>query len=145
MVIDHIGIAVPALIEGIRQWTHIFGYRQMTDIVTNTRQKVRVVFMQKENSVTVKLMEPTDATSPVYILAAKGGGFHHLCFKCDDVVAETSRLESLVMRVLELPEPGEAFENNRISFVYGHDLGLSIELIDTDLKARRLDMPNGSF
>ena len=102
MVIDHIGIAVPALMEAIRQWTHIFGYRQMTDIVINTRQQVRVVFMQKENSITIKLIEPTGVTSPVYRFAAKGGGLHHLCFRCDDVVEETRRLESLGLKVLAL-------------------------------------------
>jgi methylmalonyl-CoA/ethylmalonyl-CoA epimerase len=139
MVIDHIGIVVSALPEAIDRWTNIFGYRQLTEIVTNTRQQVRVVFMQKNDSITIKLIEPVGATSPVYKYALKGGGLHHLCFKCDDVLTEAARLERLGLRQLTCPQPGEAFENNNIAFVYAPNMGLNIELIDTDIKAYRLD------
>ena len=60
MVIDHIGIVVKSIEEGISYWKKVFGYRQMTEIVINTRQKVNVVFLTKENSLLIKLIEPTD-------------------------------------------------------------------------------------
>ena len=85
MIIDHIGIVVKSLEKGIKDWQIIFGYQQMTEMVVNTRQKVKVVFMSKDNSLPVKLLEPTDESSPVFALARKGGGLHHLCFKCDDM------------------------------------------------------------
>ena len=50
MIIDHIGIVVKDIEKGIEHWGNIFGYSQMTKIVTNTRQKVKVVFLKKENS-----------------------------------------------------------------------------------------------
>jgi methylmalonyl-CoA/ethylmalonyl-CoA epimerase len=139
MVIDHIGIVVSALPEAIDRWTNIFGYRQLTEIVTNTRQQVRVVFMKKDNSITIKLIEPSGTASPVYIYALKGGGLHHLCFRCDDVMVEAARLEKFGLRQLACPQPGEAFGNRSIAFVYAPNMGLSIELIDTDIKAYRLD------
>jgi len=37
MIIDHIGIAVKSSEEGIKHWEKVFGYRQMTEVVTNTR------------------------------------------------------------------------------------------------------------
>jgi hypothetical protein len=40
-------------------------------------------------------------------------------------------------RVLVSPEPGEAFDNENIAFVYV-DLGLNIELIDTEKRAGRI-------
>ena len=138
MIIDHIGIVVSALPEAIDKWTTVFGYRQLTEIVTNTRQRVRVVFMQKDNSITVKLIEPVGTESPVYRSALKGGGLHHLCFKCDEVSAEIARLESLGFRQLACPQPGEAFENHSIAFLYAPNMGLNIELIDTDKKAHRI-------
>ena len=85
MVIDHIGIVVRSLEEGIEQWTSQFGYRKRSAIVLNTRQKVRVVFLSKDNSLTVKLIEPAAADSPISAFARKGGGLHHLCFRCDDL------------------------------------------------------------
>ncbi|MBN1569559.1 MAG: VOC family protein [Acidobacteria bacterium] len=138
MVIDHIGIVVSSLQEAIKEWTEIFGYRQLTEIVANTRQRVRVVFMEKENSVTIKLIEPDGAESPVHKYSLRGGGLHHLCFKCDNVESGVKRLESMGMRLLSPPQPGEAFDNNSIAFVYAQNMGLNIELIDTDIKACRL-------
>jgi methylmalonyl-CoA/ethylmalonyl-CoA epimerase len=134
MVVDHIGIAVKSLEEGIKHWENIFGYRQATEIVTNTRQKVRVVFLSKHNSIDIKLIEPIDETSPVYNFCRKGGGLHHLCFKCADIKNELDLMKSKGLRILAPPQPGEAFENENIAFVFAKQ-GLNIELIDTEKRA----------
>lgn len=134
MIIDHIGIVVKSVESGIAHWEKVFNYKQMTEIVINSRQKVKVVFMVKENSTMIKLVEPLEETSPVYSFAQKGGGIHHLCFKCDNLDDEISRLKSMGFRVINNPAPGEAFENENIAFVYVQQ-GLNIELIDTDKKA----------
>lgn len=134
MVIDHIGIAVRSLEEGIEHWKSVFGYRQMTSIVVNTRQKVRVAFLAKDDSVTVKLIEPTDAASPIYAFARRGGGLHHLCFKCGELNRELDRLGALGLRVLVQPQPGEAFDNEEIAFLFDNP-ALNIELIATDKRA----------
>jgi len=139
MVIDHIGVVVPRIEDGLKQWTTLFGYSQMTEEVTNTRQKVRVVFVAKEGSCTVKLIEPTDESSSVYRFAQKGGGLHHLCFKCDNIDSAVERYKGLGLHVLSEPQPGEAFEGERIAFVFAKQ-GLNIELIDTEKKAKLLDM-----
>ena len=131
MVIDHIGIAVRSLEEGIEHWKSVYGYRQMTSIVENSRQKVRVVFLAKDNSITVKLIEPSDEESPVYAFARRGGGLHHLCFKCGELQEELDRLGALGLRVLVQPQPGEAFENEEIAFLFDNP-SLNIELIATE-------------
>lgn len=137
MIIDHIGIVVRSLERGIHQWVTVFGYKQMTEIVENTRQMVNVVFLEKKNSIIVKLIEPSNNESPIFEYAKKGGGLHHLCFKCGDIQEEISNLKEKKMRLLTPPEPGEAFENENIAFMFGQN-GLNIELIDTDKKARRI-------
>jgi methylmalonyl-CoA/ethylmalonyl-CoA epimerase len=137
MIIDHIGVAVRSIEKGIEHWEKTFGYQQITNIIENSRQKVKVVFLEKKGSLAIKLIEPTDETSPIYSFAKKGGGLHHICFKCDNIDSELERLEGLGMRKLHGPEPGEAFANNNIAFVYVKQ-GLNIELIDTDIKAGRL-------
>lgn len=137
MDIDHIGIVVLNIEEGIQQWVDVFGYTQDTEVVLNTRQKVQVVFMKKAGSIPIKLVSPADETSPVYTFARRGGGLHHLCFKCDELPAELIRLQELGLRVLVEPQPGEAFENEEVAFVYARK-GLNIELIDTEKRARKL-------
>ena len=137
MVVDHVGIVVKSIEQGIEYWEKVFGYIQMTEIVINTRQKVKVVFLTKENSILIKLIEPTDETSPIYKVAMKGGGLHHLGFHCKDINEEITRLKSFGLRVITNPQPGEAFENNQIAFLLGNQ-ALNIELIDTDKKARKI-------
>ncbi|WP_339136551.1 MAG: VOC family protein [Candidatus Electrothrix sp. GW3-4] len=100
MQIDHIGIVVLSLEEAVHHWEQVFGYKQYTRKVENTRQKVYVVFLKKEGSLPVKLLEPADKTSPIYRFAKRGGGLHHLCFKCDDLNKEVIRMEELGLRIL---------------------------------------------
>jgi methylmalonyl-CoA/ethylmalonyl-CoA epimerase len=140
MILDHVGVAVRSIEPALERWQEVFGYRQETAIVTNTRQRVRVVFLGRPGSLQVKLIEPTDHSSPIHAFTRRGGGLHHLCFRCESVDAELARLEALGLRVIAPPQPGEAFGDEKIAFVYAGD-GLNIELIDTVTRAGRL--PDG--
>lgn len=137
MIIDHIGLVVRSIEDGLKQWINLFGYRQMTAVVHNTRQKVRVVFLEKDSSVIVKLIEPTDPESPAFVMAKRGGGMHHLCFKVDDLLQGITDLQKKGARLLNKPQPGEAFCEEDIAFLYAKN-GLNIELIETDKKANLL-------
>ena len=137
MVIDHIGIAVKSIHMGIQQWVSNFGYRQMTKIVENTRQKVNVVFLEKPDSIIIKLIEPTDKESPIFKFAMRGGGLHHLCFRCSDLKSTITTLKNDGLRILSAPQPGEAFEEELIAFLLARN-GLNIELIETKKKAKLL-------
>ena len=132
-MIDHIGVVVRSLERGIRQWEEQFGYRRNSDIVTNSRQQVKVVFLAKKDSVAIKLLEPSSEGSPVALFARKGGGLHHICFRCADMKAEISRLTSTGARMLVPPQPGEAFRNKDIAFLFAEN-NLNIEIIDTTEK-----------
>lgn len=133
MKIDHIGIAVWRLKDGIRTWSDLFGYQQLSPVVTNKRQKTRVVFLGKRDSISIKLIEPTSDDSPLAAFARKGGGLHHLAFRCDDLPSAIPHLKKAGARILVAPEPGEAFCGHPIAFalVPGN---LNIELIDTEEK-----------
>ena len=98
-----------------------------------------MAFLEKPGSLPVKLIEPTDAASPIFAFCQRGGGLHHLCFRAASVSAETARLRALGVRVLSEPQPGEAFENEPIAFVYA--AGLNVELVDTERRAGRLPPP----
>jgi methylmalonyl-CoA/ethylmalonyl-CoA epimerase len=130
MVIDHIGIVVRSLEDGLAQWETMFGYKKSSDIVLNTRQKVRVVFLSKTGSVMVKLVEPSEPDSPVSMFARKGGGLHHLCFRCATLAAQIPQLEGQGAKLVVAPQPGEAFNKHDIAFLLTRN-NLNIELIDT--------------
>lgn len=137
MIIDHVGIVVKSIEAGVEHWRKVFGYEPMTEMVVNTRQKVKVMFLKKNNSLNVKLIEPSDSTSPIFTFAQRGGGLHHLCFKCDNLHDQLQQMQQMGMRIITQPQPGEAFENENIAFVYANH-GLNIELIDTEKRAKRL-------
>lgn len=134
MIIDHIGIVVRSLEDGIRRWEALFGYQRRTPIATNTRQRVRVVFLGKQSSMTVKLVEPLTPDSPVSQFARRGGGIHHICFRCDSLETQIEELTREGARLIVPPQPGEAFNNRDIAFLLV-DPALNIELIATSEKA----------
>lgn len=134
MVIDHLCIAVKSIKDGIIQWTAVYGYSQKTKTIINTLQKVEVVFLHKDDSLDIKLIGPIDESSPIYHFTRRGGGLHHICFKCDNIDEEVDRLKNNGLRLLAGPQSGEAFENEKIAFLLDK-LGVNLELIDTDKKA----------
>jgi methylmalonyl-CoA/ethylmalonyl-CoA epimerase len=137
MIIDHICFAVKDIEEGIEYWVRVFGYKQMTGIVVNTLQKVKVSFLTKKNSLTVKLIEPLEDNHSLVNFVSRGGGFHHVCFKCDNIDEGVAELKDKGLITLVQPQPGEAFNNKKIAFLLAK-YGLNIELIDTDERANVL-------
>lgn len=134
MILDHICFAVKNLKEGIEYWEKVFGYRQLTQIVENTRQKVKVTFLSREGSLNIKLIEPVDDNQSLVNFVNRGGGFHHICFRCDDIEFTVDELNGKGLLTLVPPQPGEAFNNHKIAFLLASN-GVNIELIDTDEKA----------
>lgn len=134
MVIDHICFAVKDLGEGISYWKDIFGYNQMTEIIENSLQKVKVTFLYKAGSILVKLIEPLEGNQSLINFVSKGGGFHHVCFRCSDINEKMGELTAKGLITLVPPQPGEAFNSQEIAFMLAK-YGLNIELIDTDEKA----------
>lgn len=134
MIIDHICFAVKNLNDVISYWEHVFGYKQMTGIIENSRQKVRVTFLSKDESITIKLIEPLESNLSLLNFVHNGGGFHHICFKCSNLEEKMVELSGKGLITLVQPQPGEAFNDHNIAYLLAKN-GLNIELIDTDEKA----------
>lgn len=136
MVIDHIGIAVRSLDVAVHYWEDVFGYHQATELVTNSRQKVDVIFMEKDHSLPVKLISPSCDDSPLCRFLARGEGLHHLCFRCGDLASTLTELSAKGLRTTVPPEPGEAFDDEPIAFLFAR-MGLNVEIIDTMKRAKK--------
>jgi len=137
MNIDHIAIAVRSVEDAATRLCTVLGYTRRTSAVSNTRQQVNVLFLGKEGSLDLKLIEPSDADSPLWGFLKRGEGLHHLCFKVPHVPSACANLEAAGARVLSQPAPGEAFDEHPIAFLY-LGMGLNVEIIDTDARRGRL-------
>ncbi len=137
MVIDHLCFAVKDINEGINYWRNVFGYKQMTQLIVNSKQKVKVVFLNKENSISIKLIEPVEGNTALVNFVKRGGGYHHLCFKCDNIDKTMGELNQQGLLTLVAPQSGEAFGGHNIAFLLAK-YGINLELIDTDEKAGAL-------
>jgi methylmalonyl-CoA/ethylmalonyl-CoA epimerase len=139
MQIDHVAIAVRSVESAADRLTRLTGYQRRTSVVTNTRQKVNVLFLSKSGSVDIKLIEPSEPDSPLWAFLKRGEGLHHLCFKVPDVGAACHELSGNGARVIAAPQPGEAFDDHLIAFCYLGS-GLNAELIDTDARRGETDV-----
>lgn len=139
MQIDHVAVAVRSIDDAADKLCALLGYVRRTAKVTNTRQKVNVLFLSKDRSLDIKLIEPSETESPLWDFVRKGGGLHHLCFKVPDVPAACGDLAARGARVIAAPAPGEAFDENLIAFLY-LGMGLNVEVIDTDARRGTIDI-----
>jgi methylmalonyl-CoA/ethylmalonyl-CoA epimerase len=137
MNLDHVAIAVQDLEAAAYRLCSLLGYSRRTMPVTNSRQQVRVLFLRKSGSPDIKLIEPAGETSPLWPFVRRGGGLHHLCFKTPDVGGACDDLVARGARLLAAPQPGEAFDDELIAFLY-LGLGLNVEVIDTDRRRSQI-------
>ena len=104
-VLDHIGIAVESLDDGLAIYRalglEVEGFEDVHD------QKVRVAFLPVGDS-RIELLEPTDDTSPIARhLDQRGAGIHHICLRVADIREAMRQLTDQGYRVLsDEPQPG---------------------------------------
>ena len=97
-----------------------------------------------DKAIFILIIGPPTLSTLNYILAGilsfvnKGGGFHHLCFKCTNMGDTIGELNAKGLITLVAPQPGEAFENENIAFMLSR-FGINIELIETNKKAKIIE------
>ena len=60
MRIDHVCVAVRSIDKSVPKFCTLLGFSAKTGKVTNTRQQVNVLFLQRPGSIDIKLIEPSD-------------------------------------------------------------------------------------
>lgn len=106
--IDHIGIAVRSLDEGIAYYEKTLGLTcEGREEVAS--QKVRTAFFHV-GEVHLELLEPTDPDSPIAKFLEKNGeGIHHIAFRSDNIEAQLQQAADSGCRLIhEKPFPGAA-------------------------------------
>lgn len=124
--IDHIGIAVRRLEEGL-QFYQALGLT-CSGRETVSSQQVDVAFLEVGES-RVELLEPTGPESPIArFLEKRGEGVHHVCLRVDDLEAQLERLKSSGVRLIN-SSPVDGADGCRVAFIHPSSAsGVLIEL-----------------
>jgi methylmalonyl-CoA/ethylmalonyl-CoA epimerase len=132
MRLSHIGIIVKDIEKSIENHQALFGYKQLSPIVEDSTQKVRVVLLgvSKDDPVKIELISPTGEDSPVNDVLKKRQPIYHLCYEVDDI--EEARAEARKKGAVPISQPVEAplFEERKICFLYTRDHYV-IELVES--------------
>lgn len=114
--IDHIGIAVKSLEEGIRYYEETLGLRcEALEEVAS--QKVKTAFFHC-GEVHLELLEATDAESPIARFIEKNGeGVHHIAFRTDDIRGQLQQASSSGARLIH-EVPFEGAGNKLVAFLH---------------------------
>lgn len=103
--IDHLGIAVRSLAEGLGFYAHQLGIQDVhTEIVDAERVKVAMLPI---GEAMIELLEPTDEESTIAkFIAKRGPGLHHVALRVEDLEATMQRLIAANARLLNEPRTG---------------------------------------
>ncbi|NBD38705.1 MAG: methylmalonyl-CoA epimerase [Verrucomicrobia bacterium] len=114
--IDHIGIAVKSLEEGIRYYEETLGLK-CEKVEEVASQRVKTAFFEV-GEVHVELLEATDAESPIAKFIEKNGeGVHHVAFGTDDIRGQLQQAADAGARLIH-EEPFEGAANKLVAFLH---------------------------
>jgi methylmalonyl-CoA epimerase len=107
--IDHLGIAVRSLDEGLRFYEKTLGMA-VSHTQTIAAEQVSVAILsagEDANAPRIELLEGTGHASPVAkFIEKRGPGLHHIALRVDDLPQAIERLKSEGARVLSEPRRG---------------------------------------
>ena len=127
--LDHIGIAVNSLAEGLQFYRDTLGMRlECTEEVPS--EKVRVAILYSGDT-RVELLEPTSDDSPIALfLKKRGPGVHHLAFSTENMSQSEKDLRAKAVQVIE-PFPRLGAHQCTVGFIHPKESkGVLIELVE---------------
>ncbi|MBI4881441.1 MAG: methylmalonyl-CoA epimerase [Planctomycetes bacterium] len=129
--IEHLGVAVPSLEEGLKLYRDLLGFSQefLEEVAS---ERVRVAGLAA-GGLTIELLEPTSPDSAIAsFLAKRGPGLHHVAVavEVEGLAALLPRLKAAGVRLLDdAPRPGS--RGTRVAFIHPKGaLGVLIELVE---------------
>ena len=127
--IHHVALVVRDLDASLALYRDIFGL-ELETVLPIPSDRVTIAFLAVGES-KVELVVPTDDTTGVArFLAAKGEGFHHVCFEVDDLAETLTRLAIDGVELIDTaPRKGA---EGPVAFLHPRSChGVLVELIET--------------
>jgi methylmalonyl-CoA epimerase len=104
--IDHLGIAVRSLSEGLAFYRDALGMT-VEHQETVAAERVNVAMLPSGGASRIELLEATDDNSTIArFLAKRGPGLHHVAVKVDDLAGTVDNLRQRGARLLNEPRQG---------------------------------------
>ena len=111
--IDHIGIVVRDLDKAIKLYSEAFGFKvKMIEVMKENQTRIALIPV---GEVLLELIEPTGPGRAQRFLEEQGEGFHHICFRVQDIDKALKEVGQRVKVRDEKPRPGVA--GSRIAFL----------------------------
>jgi methylmalonyl-CoA/ethylmalonyl-CoA epimerase len=126
--IHHVALIVSSIDESLGLWRDLLGL-ELENVLEIGDDRVRIAFLGVGES-KVELVEPTDDTTGVArFLAAKGEGFHHVCFEVANLAETLLRLEIDGLELIDsAPRHGA---EGPVAFIHPRSChGVLVELIE---------------
>jgi methylmalonyl-CoA/ethylmalonyl-CoA epimerase len=126
--IHHVALIVRSIDESLGLWRDLLGL-ELENVMEIAHDRVRIAFLGVGES-KVELVEPTDDTTGVArFLAAKGEGFHHVCFEVANLAETLLRLEIDGLELIDsAPRRGA---EGPVAFIHPRSChGVLVELIE---------------
>lgn len=126
--VHHVALIVRSIDDALGLWRDKLGL-ELETIMEIDSDKVRIAFLTVGES-KVELVEPTDETTGVArFLAAKGEGFHHICFEVANLAETLLNLEIGGLELIDTaPRRGA---EGPVAFVHPRGChGVLVELIE---------------
>jgi methylmalonyl-CoA/ethylmalonyl-CoA epimerase len=118
--LDHIGIAVDSLAEGVKFYEALG--LELEGVEEVSKQGVKVGFLSVGDP-RIELLEPTGPSSPIAKhLERRGPGLHHICVRVEDIRLAMSTLTEKGYRLLS-DEPQQGAHGCLVCFVHPKSTG----------------------
>jgi methylmalonyl-CoA/ethylmalonyl-CoA epimerase len=119
--IDHIGIAVPSLKEGMEFYKKL-GFTNISEEEV-PQQKTRVGMLELKNNARIELLESMTQDGPIAkFLEKRGPGIHHICLRVQNIETLLLSLKNQGVRLIdEKAKPGA--HNCMVAFVHPASTG----------------------
>jgi methylmalonyl-CoA/ethylmalonyl-CoA epimerase len=129
--IDHIGIAVKDIDQGIKLFKEVFGIEPSL-VYESEYTKAKIAFFPI-GEVKIELIQPTNPESVMAkFLEKKGEGIHHVSLKVKDVDQSLGEMEKRGIQLID-KKSRRVRENERVAFLNPKSThGVLFELIQED-------------
>ena len=117
----HVGIAVESIIDKLDFYINVLGMKQITEIVHDPIQKVKVVLLgygSNENELPfIELVEPVGDDSPVSRFLKTKQTLYHYCIETDDLNKSLEIARKNKSIIVQKPVPAKLFDNRKIAWI----------------------------
>ncbi len=129
--IDHIGIAVSSIEEGIAFYKGLLGFTLESQEVVPS-QKVVVAFLSPpQGGPRIELIEPTSPDSAVNkFLTKRGPGLHHLAYRTPNISQALDKLKADGLQLIDT-SPRNGAGGHKVAFLHPRStMGVLLELVE---------------